>query len=610
VKFDTARIKLAIACVALLSIAVYLVTKFVFPSEIGNYFLLLALVIGFLPLLVETLASLARGNFGVDVLALLSISGSLLLGEYLAGVIIVLMLSGGEILEDFALKRSRKELSKLLANSPRIAHLMSGGQIRDLAVEAVQVDAELLVKAGEIVPVDAKVMTGTAEVDESSITGESLPVTKNAGDVIYSGSVLRDKPLKVMAIADAAHSKYQQIVALVQQAESQKAPFVRLADRYSVWFTALAVGLTGLAYLLSRDPATSLSVLVVATPCPLILATPIAFSSGISIGARRGIVFKSGSAIEQLAKVTTIVFDKTGTLTVGSPVVTQINLLNKDLDQERLLAQVAAVEQLSQHLLGRVLGRLTQTSAQLPEVTDFSESFGSGVTATVMADKLVIGGRDYLRSHGVTVADELTAAAGKLLVLVAVNGRLALTIELADQPKPDAKSVVNRLQQQFKRKLLMLTGDRQEVAAKLAADFEIADYQAECRPEQKLGVIKKLQGTGARVAMVGDGVNDAPALAGADVGVALGYLGSSASTEAADVVITVSELDRVELAIKLSERVLRIANQVILIGIGLSTLLMLVATAGFLTPVAGAMLQEVIDVTVIVYALRVRSLKL
>jgi len=568
-------------------------------------------LIGSIPFFLQMFLSFLRRHFGVDLIAAVGILASLLIGEYLAGAVILLMLSGGEALETYALRRAKKELTALIARAPKIAHLKENGGIKDVPVEDVEVDQIIVVKPGEVIPVDGKVTSGDSTVDESSLTGESLPIHKSTHSEVLSGSVNNDRVLEIQATRKSKESKYQQIIQLVREAEKHKAKFVRLADRYSVFFTIVAFALAGVAWMISGTPVRALSVLVVATPCPLILATPIAFACGISQAAKRGIIIKGGQAIEQLARAKSFLFDKTGTLTLGEPLVAHVESYDPAFSTQKIVKLAASIDQLSAHVLARSLKKYAEEKkVQLVYPEQFHEDFGKGVSGQVNDVQLRLGKLTYLRDHQVTVPQKLftlhekARATGQVMIYVASGKKVIGAIFFQDVIRPNIKRVFSVLRQHAVR-VIMVTGDKNEVAQHIAHEANISEVFAECLPEQKVEVVEKVQRTDRPVVMVGDGINDAPALARADVGITLGGHGSTAASEAGDITILVDRLERIQEVYLLSQRVLQIATQCVLIGMGLSIGLMVIAAAGFIQPVIGAMLQEVIDVVVIVNALRV-----
>lgn len=573
---------------------------------------LVTLLIGSLPLLVDIGTSILHGRFGIDLIAIVAIATSIVLGEFLAGSVILLMLSGGEALESFALRRARKDLTNLFERAPRLAHIMRNGSVVDIPAESVNVGEIVLVKPGEMIPVDGEVVEGSASVDESFLTGESLPLRKIRGGKVMSGSVAIDGVLHIRTLRSSLESKYQQIIRLVKEAEERKAPFVRLADRYSVWFTIATLFLAVLAWVLSYDPLRLLAVLVVATPCPLILATPIAFASGISRAAKMGIIVRSGGSLEKLGEARSFAFDKTGTLTLGAPRVQRIMAFGS-VKHDDVLALAASIDQLSPHVLARSIAQEAAARGMSLTYPDtFHEHVGEGVSGMMHGVEYHFGRLQFVVSKGV-IADErmhsLHDAAkdqGQILVFLATKTEMLGAVEFSDEPRPDAQGLYERLKTLGIERVLMLTGDRVKAAERSAQKigFPKESVRAECLPEVKVEEVLRLHRESPPVVMVGDGVNDAPAIAAADVGIAMGSHGSSATSEAGDIVILVDRIERVADALEIGQRVLLIAKQSVFIGMGLSIVLMVIASLGYIAPLMGALMQEVIDVIVILNALR------
>ena len=564
---------------------------------------LATLLVGGVPLVVQTARGMLRGRFAADIVASLAIVTAFLLEQYFAGVVIVLMQSGGEALEAYAMRRASDSLEGLLARAPKVAHRLRGEHLEDVPVESVAVGDALVVRPGDLVPVDAEVTEGTSTVDQSALTGEPLPIRAVPGTTLMSGSVNQEGALRVQALRRSAQSQYQQIVRLVERARQEKPPIQRLADRYAVWFTPLTLVMCGVAYLITGSPTSVLAVLVVATPCPLILATPVAVIAGISRAADLGVIVKHGIAIEQLGRARAVVFDKTGTLTLGQPSVAHVEARD-GVSAGELLRLAAAVEQLSSHHLGRAVVEAGRARfASLPAVTDFQESPGRGVTGRVDARVLRIGSAAYLEEGGVAtpgVPPDGTTA------YVAIDGRIAGAIEFADRLRHQVPALLQRLAVLGVTETVMLTGDRDAPAEAIAAQAGIRTVRANLLPADKVAAVRELTARYGNVVMVGDGINDAPALAAATVGVAMGAHGTAVSAEAADVVLLVDDIARVGDAMAVSRRMRRIALQSIGVGLGVSFALMIVASFGHITPAVGAVMQEALDAAVILNALRVR----
>jgi heavy metal translocating P-type ATPase len=557
------------------------------------------------PLTISVARSLLRRDVGVDAIALVAMLGALALGEYLAGAVIALMLAGGNALEEVANRRARRELSLLVERAPRTALLRRDGRVDEVPVEDVVKGDVVVVRAGEVVPVDGLVVSEEAVVDESALTGEPLPATVPRGGQVQSGTASAGSAFELRALRPAAASAYAALVRLVQQAESERAPFVRMADRYAAFFLPLTALIAGAAWAVSGDPVRALAVFVVATPCPLILAAPIALMSGLSRAARAGVVVKGAGAIERLGKARTVLLDKTGTITLGHPVLADVASLD-GLPPDETLRLAASLDRLSAHPLAAALVTGAEQRGlrlSLPESAD--ETLGHGMEGVVDGHRVLVGSARWLDAHGVTAGDQaVDGSAAK--VYVAVDGSAAAVILLDDRLREDAGTLVPGLRAAGIEHIALVTGDKRAVAERVAEELGIERVYAEQTPEQKLELVRALraQPNLRNVVMVGDGVNDAPALALADVGIAMGTIGATVSSETADAVILVDRVNRVADAVRIGRRALKIARQSVVLGLGASLVAMGFAAAGFLTPVAGALLQEGIDVAVILNALR------
>ena len=564
---------------------------------------LATLLVGGTPLVVQTLRGMLRGRFAADIVAMLAIITAFTLGQYFAGAVIVLMQSGGEALEAYAMGRASQSLEALLARAPRIAHRARGDMIEDVPVEDVHVGDLLVIKPGDLVPVDAEVTAGSSTVDQAALTGEPLPIRAITGTALMSGRINLEGALRARALRPSEQSQYQQIVQLVARARREKPPIQRLADRFAIWFTPVTLAMCAVAYLVTGNTASVLAVLVVATPCPLILATPVAVIAGISRAADIGVIVKHGRAIEQLGLARAVVFDKTGTLTLGHPSVAHVDVLDSVAAPE-LLRLAAAVEQLSSHHLGRAVVDAGRAHVSvLPPVTAFRETPGRGVSGRVEGRLVSVGSPRYLRDAGVSLADGPNDGT---VAFVAIDGRVAGTIEFADRIRHQVPALLQRLAVLGVTDTVMLTGDREAPAEAIAAQAGIRTVRANLLPGDKVAAVRELTERHGTVLMVGDGINDAPALAAATVGVALGAHGTAVSAEAADVVLLVDDIARVGDAIAISRRMRRVILQSIGVGLGVSFALMVVASLGHITPAAGAVMQEALDAAVILNALRVR----
>lgn len=557
--------------------------------------------------LVGMVRDVLRGHLGLDILAVLAMVATLAVGEYLASLIIVLMLSGGEALEDYASHRAKRDLSALLDRSPRIAHVLTHAQAsdadstEDVPVDEVGVGDVLLVRPSEIVPVDGVLLTATGSFDESSLTGESMPVSREAGGEVLSGAVNGARAVRIRAVRRSADSQYQQIVALVRDAEQSRAPVVRLADRFAIPFTAVALVLAGIAWALSGDPTRFAEVLVLATPCPLLIAAPVAFLGGLSRAAKAGVIIKGGAVIEQLARVRSAAFDKTGTLTQGSPTLVDVRPA-PGVTAEELLTLAASAEQYSSHVLAAgIRSAAADRGLVLRAASEASEVATNGVTAVVDGRTVVVGKPAYVSS----VAPETVRpvlSTGEAAAYVAVDGRFAGVLVLADAARPEAPAVVSWLRRNGVEDVMMLTGDVRSTAESIGEEVGIEDIHADLLPRQKVQLAGEFEPR--PIMMVGDGVNDAPVLAAADIGIAMGARGATAAGDAAAVVILVDSLAKVVDAVSIGRHTLRVALTAIWIGIGLSIGLMLIAMTGLIPAVVGALVQEVVDLATILYALR------
>jgi heavy metal translocating P-type ATPase len=559
-----------------------------------------------LALLVEIVTSLRRGEVGLDIVAGLSMAAALVFGENLAAAIVALMYAGGQYLETYAERTARREMTALLSRVPRTAIRHHNGQLEEVAIDVVSPGDRLLIRRGDVVPVDGTVAEGVGVLDQSALTGEPLPVKAQSGEPVLSGSTNAGEAFDMIAARPAAESTYAGIVRLVEDAQRSRAPMARLADRYALVFLVLTITLAGAAWWLSGDPIRAVAVLVAATPCPLILAVPVAIISGLSRAAKFGILIKGGKAIETLARVRTVVIDKTGTLTIG-----QARLIATHVDggitANELLRIAASLDQASKHVIAQtIVDEARNRGLQLAVPTDVVETPGEGVVGRVDGRNVAVGGLRFLASK-VTRGDAPPLAhdrpPGTLTVAVSIDGRLCGVLILADELRAGTEAMLSELRAMGIERIVLATGDRHEVAGFVASGLSLDLVRSELTPDQKILVVLAERKYGP-VMMIGDGVNDAPALAAADVGVAMGAKGAAASAQAADVVLLVDQLDRILPAIRIARRSRLIALQSVIAGIGLSALAMVAASFGFLVPAEGAVIQEVIDVAVIFNALR------
>ncbi|MBM9507950.1 heavy metal translocating P-type ATPase [Actinacidiphila acididurans] len=565
-------------------------------------------VVAIVPAVAWVLGALRRGRAGVDLIAVLALGGTLATGEYLAGALIALMLATGRWLDAAAERRATHDLRHLLEHAPRSARRRTGDQVRTVPLAEVRVGDLLVVGPGEVVPVDGRVKDGTAVLDESVLTGESLSVERGAGESVRSGGVNAGGAFELRAGATEQDSTYAEIVRLARQAGAESAPVVRLADRYAAWFLPLSVAVAGVAWLVSGSAVRAVAVLVVATPCPLLLAAPVAIVSGLSRAARQGVVVRDGAALETLGRARTVVLDKTGTLTTGRPRVLDIAAAPGRAPgraPDEILALAASVDQYSPHVLARAItDEAHARRLELQPVRDVEEEPGRGATGRIGTMSVSVGKHDGAPLPGwARAADNRATLDGAAVAWLTVDGRLTGALLLRDPLRSDAPRTLRRLRQAGIQRLLMLTGDRTEPAREIATVLGLDDVRARQTPSDKVAAVRAERERAVTV-MVGDGVNDAPALAAADVGVAMGARGSSASSEAADIVLTTDRVDRLADASGIAVRARRIAAQSALAGMAMSLAAMVAAAFGLLPPAVGALLQEAIDVAVILNALR------
>ncbi len=567
--------------------------------------------IALLPTTFSVARDLLRHRAGVDIVALLALGGTLAIGEYLAGAVIALMLATGRELEARASARARRELSALLARAPTVVHRLEGDTLTTQAIDTVRAGDILIVAPGEVIPVDGVLARDIAVIDESALTGETALVERVIGDPVRSGGVNAGGAFRLRSTASADASTYAGIVRLVRQAQESRAPLVRVADRFALWFVPLTIAIAGLSGILARDPVRAVAVLVVATPCPLILAAPIALVGGMSRAARRGIVVKGGSALETLGRADVLLFDKTGTLTEGRARVADIET-DGSFSADEVLRLGASLDQVSTHVLARPIVKAARARGlrlDLPD--DVHEDPGRGVRGSVAGRPVMIGRASYVADAGTVPpwaarVRRRTAYEGLANVFVGVDGILVGAMVLEDPLRPDSGRAVARLRRAGIRRVVMVTGDHPDVANAIASAIGVDAVYAERSPAEKVEVVREERERGI-VVMVGDGINDAPALASADVGVAMGVRGATASSEAADVVLMVDRIDRLAEAVRIARRSHHIALQSIAVGMGLSLVAMGIAAFGGLVPVVGAVVQEAIDVAVILNALRARA---
>lgn len=546
----------------------------------------------------QIFVSLRRKEFGLDTIALLSMSSALIFGEHLAAAVVALMYSGGQYLESIAEGRARRDMTALLQRAPRLATRRRGENLEEITIEAVETGDRLVVRRGDIVPADGA-LAEDAVLDEAALTGEALPVNRKRGQPVMSGSANAGNLFEMIVTKPASESTYAGIIRLVEAAHNSKAHMSRLADRYALAFLLTTLSIAGLAWLLSGDPVRAVAVLVVATPCPLILAVPMAWTAGMSRAASAGLIVKGADILEKLGQVRTLVLDKTGTLTDGQPHLAVINAL---ADENHLLRLIASLDQGSNHVAARaVVAAALDRGLALTPPTHVSEKPGEGISGTIGCTQVAIGGLNYIASK---VADVPTLGQAEVMTAaIAVDGKFAGTLLFSDALREGAGEALAELKRLGLNRIILATGDRADVARRIAEGLPLDEIRAELTPLQKIELVQK-EVRQAPTMMVGDGVNDAPALAAADIGLAMGLHGSAAAVEAADAVLLAERLERIGDGVRIARDCRRIAMQSVVAGIGLSVAAMTVASFGYLRPVEGAIVQEVIDVAVVLNALR------
>lgn len=555
-------------------------------------------------LLVEILRSLWRGEFGLDIVAAMSMSAALAFGEMLAASIVALMYTGGAFLESFAEGRARREMHALLSRAPRTTMRYIDDRLEDVAVDTVRPGDRLLIRQGDVIPVDGRIASNRAFVNTSALTGEALPISLAQEADVLSGSVNAGDAFDIVARHEAKDSTYAGIVRLVEEAQASKAPMSRLADQWSIGFLLVTIVIAFAAWWFTGDPIRSVAVLVVATPCPLILAVPVALVAGLSRSAHFGVLVKGAGPLENMARIVTLVLDKTGTLTDGRPQITSTHPA-PGFNEDEILRLAASLDQVSKHPMAQALVLAAQERGiDLVLPTDVSELAGDGVAGRVDGRSVIVGGHSFVARQADAKLIEMPGTeAGAALVAVAIDGTIAGYIVMADPLRGDVASTLKGLRKDGVRRIVLATGDRAAVARRITKGLGLDTIYCELSPDQKVLTVLSERKYGL-VMMVGDGVNDAPALAAADVGVAMGARGAAASAEAADIVLLVDRIDRLRTGIEIAKRSRRIAVESVVAGIGLSVIAMIAAAFGYLSPVQGALLQEVIDVAVILNALR------
>lgn len=561
----------------------------------------------------EMIHTLESGRWGVDILAIIAVVSTMIVGDYWAAWMILIMLTGGDSLEDYATSQADKELRSLLQNSPRIADKLVNGKIEEVKVDDLKIGDTVLIKPGSQVPVDGEIIKGNSSFDQSSLTGESVPVDKKVGDDLMSGSINGDAAVEMKVTKAAKDSEYQSIVALVKSSEAKPAKFVKMADRYAVPFTiiSLIIGIAAMITSAVTNPALGwqghflrfAQVMVVASPCPLLIAAPVAMVSGMSSMSRSHIIVKSGTTLEKLSRTLTFAFDKTGTLTENQLVIDQV-VLAKDssISKEKLQGLAASVEQQSSHVIATSLVKSTDKNLIKP-VTNLKEATAKGVSGEVDGKLVKVGKLSYVDPDQEKITVNSTA------VFVSIDNKFAGYITFQDQIRKNTPETIARLRRQGIKQIMMLTGARRSVADKVATEAGIreSEVHADLLPAQKIQAIRDVKPNLRPVAMVGDGVNDAPSLMAADVGIAMGAKGATAASESADAVIMVNDISKVNDAVAISKHTMKVAHVDIITAICIVILIELIAFTGIIPAFWGAILQEVVDLITILLALLAKT---
>ena len=603
------RLKTALLLVAVAGLLSGIALSFAGKSDFARIAWFVGVVPVLMALLVEILRSLWRGEVGLDIVAALSMTAALTFGETLAAAVVAVMYSGGTFLESFAEGRARREMHDLLSRVPRTATRHRNGSLEEVPLGDIEQGDLLLIRQGDVVPVDGSIASDRAFVDTSALTGESLPARLSRGADAMSGSTNAGEPFDLTATHLAKESTYAGIVRLVEEAQRSKAPMARLADRWSLGFLGVTLAIAFAAWWFTGDPIRAVAVLVVATPCPLILAVPVALVAGLSRAAHFGVLIKGAGPLETMARIRTLILDKTGTLTDGRPQIVLIDSRN-GMGEDEILRLAAALDQASKHPVAQaIVAAAKARGLVLPVPSEVTEIPGEGVVGRVEGREMIVGGSDFVALRiGRPSGDHPAGAPGSVLVAVAVDGLMAGHLVMADPLREGTSTMLAGLRREGIERILLATGDRAAVAERVTEGLGLDGLRAGLTPDQKVLLVLTERKNGP-VMMVGDGVNDAPALAAADVGDAMGARGAAASAEAADVVLLVDRTDRLGPGIEIARRAKRIAVESVVAGIGLSVAGMIAAALGYLTPVQGALLQEVIDVAVILNALRALWIK-
>lgn len=595
---------IALAAVPATALLVGLATMAMGRADVSAWIFAAGIIPVLIALLFSIVRSLARGEFGLDIIAALSMSAALLANEALAGVVVALMYAGGQLLEDYAQGRAQREMTALLGRVARTAQVYRGSGLVETPIEQLVPGDRLFIRASEILPADGQVHGGAALLDESSMTGEPMPVRRNEGEAVSSGVANAGAPFDLVLSHTAANSTYAAVVKLVDSARFSKAPIARLADQYALGFMAVTVAMAGGAWFLTGETSRAVAVLVVATPCPLILAVPVAIVAGMSRAAKRGLLFKSARILEILPRIRHVLFDKTGTVTDGYPEIASIGPA-AGIAEDRLIATAASLAQSSQHTISQALvAEARKRGIVLTPPTNAEDIAGDGVKGMIAKVPVVIGRPDFVASSvDAPSAPAVAVPAGSTILGVAINGAVAGHIIFIDKLRDDAAATIAQLRVGGVATITLITGDQAVVARDIGRRLGVDDIISQATPQQKINAVTRLKAKGPTM-MIGDGINDAPALAAADIGVAMGARGAAAAAEAADIVLLVDQIGRLGEAMEIARHTRTIALQSVIVGLGLSSAGMVLAAFGYLPPLAGALAQEAIDVAVILNALR------
>lgn len=622
-----------IPIIAIIGLILGALFHYTFNNEnAGHWIWFIVLIIGGTPISFITIKEIFHGRFASDIVAMFAIITAIITNEAFPGVIIVIMQTGGKALEDYAFRKATTSLDELMARSPKKAHRkIDDDKIEDIDVKRVTIGDHLIILSGDLVPVDGIIISDNAQIDESSLTGEPLSKVKHTGDEAYSGTVNTGNIFELKATKISDESQYSKIVNLVKKAREERAPIQRLADRYAVWFTPITLLMCGIGWLLTQNPQTILSVLVVATPCPLIFATPVAIISGIDKAARQSIIIKNAAAIEKVSNANAIIFDKTGTITYGVPDVENIIALDnfkedennkkRKYNPEDILFKAASLEQMSSHPSAQSITKLGKEKfSNLTIPLNFREKAGMGATGIVNGENIIVGSPTFIEWQSMTnnnhksinennsllkTIEELQKN-GKMVAIVNINNTNQAIITFSDKIRDGVAMMIKNLKKIGIKETFLLTGDSYDNAKSIAKQSGIDNYKYDMHPEDKVGEVKRIKEKFKNIIMVGDGINDAPALTTANTGIAMGAKGTAVSAEAADIVLLVDDVTKVFDVLNISKRTIKIAKQSIFIGIGLSFILMIFAIFGLIPPSIGALFQEVLDIGVILNALRAK----